>query len=98
VLHADFADCSALATPLAYQDAVVFCLGTYSGTVTDAELRAVTVGYTIEFARVLHGSSPSAAVSFLSGNGADPTGQSRIPYALPDRPNADHGDFDHSRN
>jgi uncharacterized protein YbjT (DUF2867 family) len=49
--------------------------------VPDAELRTITVDYTIEFARVFHGSSPEAAFSFLSGNGADPTGRSRIPFA-----------------
>src|SRR5580698_4628199 len=81
VLHADFADCSALAAPLAGQDAAVFCLGTYTGVVTDAELRTITLDYTVEFARVLHGSSPGASFSFLSGSGADPTGQSRLPYA-----------------
>lgn len=81
VLHPDFADCSALAETLSGQDAVVFCLGAYTGTVPDAELRTITVDYTIEFARVLHGSSPDAAFSFLSGSGADPTGQSRLPYA-----------------
>jgi hypothetical protein len=36
---------------------------------------------TAEFARVLRASSPDAAFSFLSGNGADPTGRSRMPYA-----------------
>jgi uncharacterized protein YbjT (DUF2867 family) len=82
VLHGDFADCSALAEPLSGQDAAVFCLGTYTGAVSDVELRAITVDYTIEFARVLRSSSPEAAFSFLSGNGADPTGRSRIPYAL----------------
>ena len=81
VQHPDFADCSALAGPLAGQDAAVFCLGTYTGVVTEAELRTITVDYTVEFARVLHGSSPEAAFSFLSGDGADPTGQSRLPYA-----------------
>jgi uncharacterized protein YbjT (DUF2867 family) len=81
VLHQDFADCSALAETLSGQDAAIFCLGTYTGSVPDAELRTVTVGYTIEFARVLRGSSPDAAFSFLSGNGADPTGRSRIPFA-----------------
>jgi uncharacterized protein YbjT (DUF2867 family) len=81
VLHPDFADCSALAVPLAHQDAAVFCLGTYTGVVTEAELRTTTVDYTIEFARVLRDSSPDAAFSFLSGSGADPTGQSRMPYA-----------------
>jgi uncharacterized protein YbjT (DUF2867 family) len=81
VLHRDFADCSALAQPLSGHDAAVFCLGTYTGVVPDAELRKITVDYTIEFARVLRGSSPGAAFSFLSGNGADPTGKSRIAYA-----------------
>src|SRR5260370_36693521 len=47
VLHRDFADCSALAQALSDQDAAVFCLGTYTGSVSDAELRKVTVDYTI---------------------------------------------------
>ena len=81
VLHQNFADCSALAEPLSGQDAAVFCLGTYTGSVPDAELRTITVDYTIEFARVLRGSSPDVDFSFLSGNGADPTGRSRIPFA-----------------
>jgi uncharacterized protein YbjT (DUF2867 family) len=81
VIHSNFADCSALAGPLAGQDAAVFCLGTYTGVVPDAELRAITVDYTVEFARALRGSSPDTAFSFLSGNGADPTGRSRLPYA-----------------
>jgi uncharacterized protein YbjT (DUF2867 family) len=81
VLHRDFADCSALAKELTGQNAAIFCLGTYTGTVPDAELRTITVDYTIEFARVLRGSSPDAAFSFLSGKGADPTGRSRMPFA-----------------
>ena len=81
VLHQDFADCSALKDALPGQDAAVFCLGAYTGAVPDAEFRKITVDYTIEFARVLHGSSPDAAFSFLSGNGADPTGRSRLPFA-----------------
>jgi uncharacterized protein YbjT (DUF2867 family) len=81
VLHPDFADCSALAAPLTGQHAAVFCLGTYTGVVTEAELRTITVDYTVEFARVLRSGSPDAAFSFLSGNGADATGRSRLPYA-----------------
>jgi uncharacterized protein YbjT (DUF2867 family) len=81
VLHQDFANCSALTKALSDKDAAVFCLGAYTGTVSDAELRRITVDYTIEFARVLRGSSPEASFSFLSGNGADPTGRSRIPFA-----------------
>ena len=81
VLHQDFTDCSALAEVLSGQDAAVFCLGVYTGAVSDSELRTITVGYTVEFARVLRGSSPAAAFSFLSGSGADPTGKSRMAFA-----------------
>ena len=81
VVHPDFADCSALADALSNQDAAVFCLGTYTGTVPDSELRRITVDYTVEFARVLHASSPNAQFSFLSGKGADPTQRSRIAFA-----------------
>jgi uncharacterized protein YbjT (DUF2867 family) len=81
VLHQDFSDCSSLTSATSGQDACVFCLGTYTGTVPDAELRAITVDYLVELARVLRGSSPDAAFAFLSGAGADPTGRSRMAFA-----------------
>jgi uncharacterized protein YbjT (DUF2867 family) len=81
ILHPNFADCSALAEPLSHQDAAIFCLGAYTGAVPDAEFRTITVDYTVEFARVLHRSSPNADFAFLSGQGADPTGKSRIAFA-----------------
>src|SRR6202035_5965326 len=62
-------------------DAAIFCLGTYTGAVSDADLRRVTVDYTTEFARVLRASSPNATFTFLSGSGADPTGRSRMAFA-----------------
>jgi uncharacterized protein YbjT (DUF2867 family) len=49
--------------------------------VADTEFRKITVDYAIEFGRVLHASSADAPFSFLSGNGADPTEQSRSPFA-----------------
>ena len=81
VLHRDFADCSPLAEVLSAEDAAVFCLGAYTGAVSNSELRTVTVDYTVEFARVLRGGSPNAAFSFLSGSGADPKGRSRMAFA-----------------
>jgi len=81
ILHQNFADCSALADALSGQDAAVYCLGTYTGSVSDADLRAITADYTVEFARVLRSISPGAAFSFLSGSGADPTGRSRLAFA-----------------
>jgi uncharacterized protein YbjT (DUF2867 family) len=80
-LHQDFANCSSLAEALSGQDAAIFCLGTYTGSVSDAELRRVTADYTIEFARVLRANSPDAAFSFLSGSGADQTKRSRLAFA-----------------
>jgi uncharacterized protein YbjT (DUF2867 family) len=81
ILHRDFANCSTLADELSGQNAAVFCLGTYTGSVSDKELRTITVDYTVEFARVLRASSPDAAFSFLSGAGADQTGRSRMAFA-----------------
>jgi uncharacterized protein YbjT (DUF2867 family) len=81
VVHQNFADCSALREVISSHDAAFFCLGAYTGAVADAELRTITVDYTVEFARVLQVSSPGAAFSFLSGSGADPSGRSRMPFA-----------------
>ena len=81
VLHQDFSDCFALAAATSGQDACVFCLSTYTRTVPDAQLRTITVDYTIEFARVLRAGSPDAAFAFLSGAGADQTGRSRMAFA-----------------
>src|SRR5882724_42071 len=64
VLHRDFADCSALEGTLSGQNAAIFCLGTYTGSVSDAELRKITVDYTVEFARVLH-SRPRRGILIL---------------------------------
>jgi uncharacterized protein YbjT (DUF2867 family) len=81
ILHPDFADCSPLADSLTGHDAADYCLGTYTGTVPNAQLRRITVDYTVEFARVLRASSPNATFAFLSGSGADPTGRSRMAFA-----------------
>jgi len=81
VQHPDFADCSALAGD-AFGPGRRDLLPRYLyGAVSDAELRKTTVDYTVEFARVLHGSSPGAAFSFLSGVARTPTGRSRIAFA-----------------
>jgi uncharacterized protein YbjT (DUF2867 family) len=81
VLHQDFADCAPLTSALTGQDAALYCLGAYTGSVSDAQLRTITVDYTREFARVLKASSPEATFVFLSGSGADPTGRSRMAFA-----------------
>lgn len=81
IVHEDFSDCAALAPALSGQTAAVFCLGAYTGAVPDDEFRRITVDHALEFARVLRAASPRAAFAFLSGSGADPTGQSRLAFA-----------------
>jgi hypothetical protein len=42
VVHQDFADCSTLADELSGQNAAVFCLGAYTGAVSDKVLRTIS--------------------------------------------------------
>jgi uncharacterized protein YbjT (DUF2867 family) len=74
VQHANFADCSALAEVLTGQDAVVFCLGAYTGSVSHTGLRTITVDYTTEFARVLRSGSPRRCVLFSGREWRGPQG------------------------
>jgi len=80
VIHRDFSDCTALVEEISGQNAAIFCLRTYTGAVSDKELRTITVDYTVEFARIFRGSSPNAAFSFLNGKCTDPTGASRLAF------------------
>ena len=77
----DFTDYTALTDALENQDAGLYCLGAYTGAVPDGLFRAITVDYTLAFARSLHRASPQAAFCFLSGQGADPTERSRMAFA-----------------
>src|SRR5579864_9824441 len=52
ILHSDFADCAPLADALTGHDSAVYCLGAYTGAVSDEDLRRITCNYTVEFARV----------------------------------------------
>lgn len=81
VRHADFGNYVAVGGALANQDVALFCLGTYTSSVSDAELRRVTVDYTSAFAEALRARSPGAVVCFLSGQGADQREKSRVAFA-----------------
>jgi uncharacterized protein YbjT (DUF2867 family) len=81
VRHEDFSRCGGLRASLTNQDAALFCLGTYTGAVSDEELRRTTVDYPAAFARALAASSPRAAFCLLSGSGADRTEKSRVAFA-----------------
>lgn len=81
VLHADFDDCSPISEALTGHDVALYCIGAYTGAVSDDEFRKITVDFTVGFARTLHAHSPAAAFCFLSGSGADQCGKSRVAFA-----------------
>lgn len=81
VLHTNFLDFSAIKGHFDSQDVAYYCLGVYTGAVDKEEFRKITVDYTEAFADTLHSHSPGATVCFLSGQGADQTGKSRIMFA-----------------
>jgi uncharacterized protein YbjT (DUF2867 family) len=81
VLHRDFTDFRGIAEVFEGRDAALFCLGAYTGAVSDGMLREITVDYTIAFAEALRAGSPEAAFCLLSGQGADPSERSRMAFA-----------------
>lgn len=81
VEHHDFTDYRPCAAAFENVDAALFCLGAYTGAVPDDELRRLTVDTVVAFATALHAASPGAAFCLLSGQGADPSGRSRIAFA-----------------
>lgn len=81
VVHKDFADFSSAAEAFSGIHAAFFCVGAYTGALPDPEFRRITVDAAVSFADQLHEGSPDAALSFLSGQGADRGEKSRISFA-----------------
>lgn len=81
VLHDDFLDFSGIAEVFVGHDVALFCIGAYTGAVADEAFRRITVDTTVAFASTLFERSPQSAFCFLSGQGADSSERSRIPFA-----------------
>ena len=81
IVHADFLDFATVLDAFADQDVALFCVGAYTGQVPDEEFRKITVDCAAAFAKALFAKSPGATVSFLSGQGADPTEKSSMSFA-----------------
>ena len=81
VAHANFTRFPSPEGFLSGHDVGLFCLGAYTGAVSDGELRVVTLDYTVAFATAFRRASPAASFCLLSGQGADPTGESRMAFA-----------------
>jgi len=58
-----------------------FCIGVYTGQVSDELFKKITVNYAVEFAKALEKHSPQATICLLSGAGADRTEKSRTSFA-----------------
>lgn len=86
VVVANFCDYSVHKDLFAEVDTAYFCLGAYTGQVSNDMLKLITVDYAVAFAvafaRQLSISSPNAKFCLLSGAGADRTEKSKTPFAL----------------
>ncbi len=81
IIHQDFLNYSSIAEHFKNQDIAHFCIGAYSGQVSDDKFKIITFDFTRVFADVLKKHSPNARFCFLSGGGADPKEKSRIAFA-----------------
>lgn len=81
VVHADFLDFSPIEEKFKDKQIAFYCLGAYTGAVNDALFKQITIDFTRSFANTLSEMSPALTFCFLSGQGADLTGKSRVPFA-----------------
>jgi uncharacterized protein YbjT (DUF2867 family) len=82
VLCSDFLDLSPHAEALAGAGACLYCLGVAQSQVRDPQRYAeITRDYALAAARALCLHSPEHRFHFLSGQGADPSGRSRVRFA-----------------
>ena len=77
----DFSDYSRQHEAFQDIDIAFFCIGVYTGQVSDAEFAKITIDYAVAFAEAIKQHSPDATLCFLSGAGADRTGKSNMAFA-----------------
>jgi len=81
IIHQNFGDFSSIEQHFSNQDIAHFCVGVYSGTVSNDKLKLITVDFAKVFGDAVKKNSPQATLCFLSGQGADLKEKSRIPFA-----------------
>lgn len=82
VVVADFTDYSSHIGLFENIDCAFFCIGVYTGSVSDKLFKEITVDYPVNFAKKLKENSPGAKFCLLSGAGADRTEKNRTSFAL----------------
>jgi len=81
LVHQDFLDFSTVADDMTGVDACFFCLGVSSAGMTEPDYRRVSYDIPLAAAHVLAARNPGMTFIFVSGAGADSTGQGRLMWA-----------------
>lgn len=79
VVHEDF--CQWQGFDLSDIDAVIYCLGAYTGAVADEAFKQITLDMPLSLATELSMQNPDSAFILLSGQGADPKERSKLAFA-----------------
>lgn len=81
VLHRDFLDYAPIASKLAGYDACLFCLGTSSAGMNEADYTKITYDVTLAAAQAVLAQSPGATFLYISGASTDSTEKGRAMWA-----------------
>lgn len=81
LIHADLFDLGAVAEDLEGYDVCFYCLGVSAMGMGEAEYRRITVDLTKAVVDVLLNANPDLKLCFVSGQGTDGTGRSRMMWA-----------------
>jgi uncharacterized protein YbjT (DUF2867 family) len=81
IVHADLLNLSAIAPQFDTVDACFWCLGVSSAGMKEADYRRVTLEMPLAAATMLVARNPGMTFIYVSGTGADSSGQGRIMWA-----------------
>jgi nucleoside-diphosphate-sugar epimerase len=81
IIHTNFLNVDAIDYAFENIDICYYCLGVYTGAVSNELFFEITVDYTKVVANKLKQKSPAVSFCFLSGMGADLTEKSKLPFA-----------------
>lgn len=81
IIHSDYEDFGPINDQLANQDAIIFCIGVYTGAVPREVFRKITVDMPVNLAKAVQAKNPNIRFCLLSGAGADRTEKRRAVFA-----------------
>ncbi|MBL0146466.1 MAG: NAD(P)H-binding protein [Chitinophagaceae bacterium] len=81
VFHTNFLNYEGLSNIFTECDACIWCLGISQLQVSPTQLAVITYDYAVAAAKAMFVANPAIQFVFLSGNGADKTEKSKIPFA-----------------